>query len=86
MNKERLSYIKEYFASQENVVVELPPVISYVGNMKKIARFNGYRCGNILFKDGKATVKRDDLYKLQSMYPQLIVHEPKIIDSKDGAE
>ncbi|WP_066385491.1 hypothetical protein [Neobacillus mesonae] len=74
-NTDRISYIREYFKKQNDVVVEIPPVISYVDNMKKIVRFNGYRCGNIKFVDGKATVSRQDAFKLQSLYPEAIIHE-----------
>jgi signal peptidase I len=81
-NQDRLTHIKEWYASQNNVLVELPPVVSYVGKMKKITRFNGYRLGDtVLFRDGKATVTREEIYKLQDMYPNLIVHE----NTKEGS-
>jgi hypothetical protein len=85
-NNERLNYIKDWYSKQQEVVVELPPVVTMVGNMKKNYRFSGYRLGDkVLFRDGKATINRDDLHKLLAMYPNLIVHE-NTTNGKDGAK
>jgi hypothetical protein len=83
-NNERLQMMKDYLASQQDVVVELPPVVSFIGSVKKITRFNGYRLGNVRFIEGKATISRDKLHLLQTMYPNLIVHGTTTT-IKDGA-
>jgi hypothetical protein len=82
VNKERLQYLKDYLALQEDVVVELPPIITYVGKMKKINRFTGTRLGDVHFVNGKATVSREKLHLLQAWYPDLIVHDNT---TKEGA-
>jgi hypothetical protein len=82
MNNERLNYLKQYFQNQEQVTVELPPVICYVGKMKKITRFNGTRLGDVDFIDGKATISRDRLHLLQAWYPDLIVHDATTTTTK----
>ncbi|WP_078408726.1 hypothetical protein [Priestia abyssalis] len=75
MSKERLEYVKEYYQKQKHVTVQLPSAIRVNGNKTIATKFNGHRCG-YKFVDGIVkNVKREDVYTLQLLYPDLIVIE-----------
>jgi hypothetical protein len=75
MSKDRMEFIRDYYRKQNDVVVEIPAASRKVGNKSITSRFSGYRCG-YKFIEGKATVKREDLHKLQVLYPNnLIIHD-----------
>ena len=38
---ERLKYLKDYFAQEEKVKVELPPIIRVINGVTKISYFDG---------------------------------------------
>ncbi|WP_409289631.1 hypothetical protein [Peribacillus sp. SCS-37] len=74
MNTERLNMIKDYYAKQEKVKVEIPYVISETNKGKVIHRFNGRRAGYD-FINGIATVERKDLHLFRKQFPHVIIHD-----------
>ncbi len=71
---DRLAYIKEYFAKENKVKLEIKPTISETTKGRVIYRFNGQRAG-IDFKDGIGYCERKDLYKIRESFPYIIIHE-----------
>jgi hypothetical protein len=72
MSNDRLEFIKSWYADQQLVQIEIPPFVRIVQNKKVTTRFEGIRFG-YQFKEGKALIKRDDLFKFQATYPDLMI-------------
>ncbi|MBN3553304.1 hypothetical protein JYA63_03435 [Fictibacillus nanhaiensis] len=79
-NQDRLDFIRNYYANQEKVKVEVLPSISKTTKGNVVHKFNGKRAG-YEFKHGVAYVDAKDVHLFRNSLPYMVIH-----DKKEGNE
>jgi hypothetical protein len=76
-NQDRLDFIRNYYANQEKVKIEVLPAISQTTKGNIVKKFNGKRAG-YEFKDGVAYVEVKDVHLFRNSFPHMVIHDKKV--------